>query len=274
MTINVLAVEPLCDKAKCAASYNKSYEGVPDWPLLTEEAVCAATFRMYGWEDALKCCDEVMITCAPDEALLGLKIDEKSMYGLTDSAGRQFEMIVREAAPGQLRVKKGSYAYGELTPGMTELTCVFDYDRFPDLAKLAELGWDDLPSFHESRLELLSREGDTLRLYICDGVFTNINMTMTLTGVTREESRIEEADAPWAREENILTDDPWEYFRQRAHVGNVRLFSEEKGYRVKITDNKVYGSRHSGVHMEFTNELIIWCEGLELSFEKQKERPE
>jgi len=259
MKIDILSVKPLCDRAKCAASLNEFFEGFPDRPFLTEETVCAKMYAMNGHENPLECCEEALITCAPNEALLSLKINEYSIYQLTDSGGRQFQMILREAAPRQLRVQKGNYAYGELTPGIAELTCVFDFERFPDLAKLAAFGLDDLPSFHESRMEVLSREGDTLRLYIRDGIFSPINMTMALTGITREESHLDDAD------------DPWAYFAQEANVGEVALYSEETGYRVKIHNNYATMSAPRVVHEQFTNELTIWCEGLALSFERQED---
>ncbi|MCL2301401.1 MAG: hypothetical protein FWC27_14760 [Firmicutes bacterium] len=252
MKIDILSVAPLCDRAKCAASLNEFFAGFDDRPLLTEETVCAEKFEMDGYEDALECCEEALITCVPDEALTGLKIDEHSIYELTDGGGRQFQMILREAAPGRLLVRKGNYPYGELTPGMAELACVFDRARFPDLAKLAAFGLDGLPSFHESRMEVLSREGNALRLYIRGGIFSPVNMTMTLTGITREESHLDDAD------------DPWAYFAQEANVSDVRLYSEPDGYCVRFSGWET--------EAEHKNELIIRCAGLELSFEKQKER--
>jgi len=252
--IEIISVAPLCDRAKCLASSNK-FRAMFDEEPLTEETVCAHCMECEGYDDELECCEEALITCVPDEALVDLKIDSHSTYELTDSNGKQFQMIPLEAAPGNLRVLKGNYPFGKLTLGMAELTCVFDWERFPDLAKLAAFGLEDLPSFHESRMDVLAREGDSLRLRVCDGIFSPINMTMTLTEITREESRMDDAD------------DPWAYFRQEANVGEVVLYSEPQGYRVKIMDNYESGELH-------LNELTFWCEGLELSFEAQEGLPD
>jgi len=247
VTIDVLSVKPLCDRARCAAKFIDLFEEGPP----TEETVCEMVFEAEEYENALQCCEEALITCAPDEALANLKADGHSLYQLTDRNGRQFQMIIEEALPGALRVYKGAQPFGELSPGMAELVCVFDRDRFPDLAKLEAFGLDDLPSFHESRLEVLSREGDALRLYVYDGYFTSIDMTMTLSGITREECRMDDAD------------DPWAYFAQKANVGEVALYSEPEGYRVKIMDN----------YNDAVNALTIRCEGLELSFERREGLP-
>jgi len=260
MKIDVLSVEPLCDKAKCAASLNEFLDGFSDEPLLTEETVCAKRFTMNGHDDALQCCEEALITYTPDETLAGLKIDGHSQYQLTDSKGQQFMMIVLEALPGQLRVMKGHIPYGEIAPGAAELICVFDIARFPDLVKLTEFDLEDLPSFHEARMEVLSREGNTLRLYICDGLFSPINMTMTLTGITREESCMDDAD------------DPWAYFRQEACVSGVELRCDEAKYSVRIHNNYCAVGQRDGkryIAQRVINELLICCEKLEMSFARR-----
>lgn len=162
--------------------------------------------------------------------------------------------------------------FSRFITGESEINCIFDPEKLPDVKKFRALGYDDFPSFHESHLTI-SDKNTSSRNFHFEGGFLPLIVDMNAVGILEESFHFDDGKLSLASE---YFKDNWLNCVEFENYNNVFKITIDNNYidhividfeKLKNDPNTDWDNVKYKIE-EYTNRYILICKSITFSINK------